>query len=355
VTATFDVGAHSQSLVGHHYRLDDHYEVGREKIREYARAVQDYHPAHWQEEAAAELGYSGLVTPATFFSIPAMLANRRLFESVVTGYEVYVQTDQVFEWYRPVVAGDRLTSDVELSSVRRIAGKDLLTVTNTFTDQAGHVVQVMHTTVVGITADEVEPGIGDAMKSVLMHGLDVSAPATTLSGGTAGGSAEADGSARGSADADALATRIAAPRPPRTAPRFEDVAVGDTLPPRTVTITRGDLVNYAGVSGDANPIHWNEHIAKLAGLPDVIAHGMLTMACGAGFVTGWLGDPGALSKYTVRLSNYTVVEAQAPGIVEYTGKIKSVDPESRTAVVLITAKSAGRKIFGLATAEVRLS
>src|SRR5690606_18085721 len=70
---------------------------------------------------------------------------------------------------------------------------------------------------------------------------------------------------------------------------------------------------------------------------------------------GWLGDPGALSKYTVRLSNYTVVEAQAPGIVEYTGKIKSVDPESRTAVVLITAKSAGRKIFGLATAEVRLS
>ncbi|WP_040799287.1 fused (3R)-hydroxyacyl-ACP dehydratase subunits HadA/HadB [Nocardia higoensis] len=338
------MGAHSQSLVGHHYRLDDYYEVGREKIREYARAVQDYHPAHWQEKAAAELGYTGLVTPPTFFSIPAMLANRRLFESVVKGYDVYVQTDQVFEWYHPVVAGDRLTSDVELSSVRRIAGKDLLTVTNTFTDQAGSVVQVMHTTVVGITAEEVDPGIGDAMKTVIMHGLDVDAPATTVAEGV-----------RSPAEDGSLSTRFAAPRAPHTAVRFDEVAVGDALPPRTVTLTRGDLVNYAGVAGDANPIHWNERIATLAGLPDVIAHGMLTMACGAGFVTDWLGDPGALAKYTVRLSNYTVVEADSVGIVEYTGKIKSVDPESRTAVVLITAKSVGRKIFGLATAEVRLS
>lgn len=353
MTTTFDVGAHSQSLVGHHYRLDDHYEVGREKIREYARAVQDYHPAHWQEAAAGDLGYSGLVAPPTFFSIPAMLANRRLFESVVTGYDVYVQTDQVFEWYAPVVAGDRLTSDVELSSVRRIAGKDLLTVTNTFTDEAGCVVQVMHTTVVGITAEEVDPGIGDAMKTVLMHGLDVDAPATTFQQGAQDASAQTPSSE--SPVGGSISTRIAAPRAPRTALRFDEVAVGDTLPPRTVSLTRGDLVNYAGVSGDANPIHWNERIAALAGLPDIIAHGMLTMACGAGFVTEWLGDPGALAKYTVRLSNYTVVEADSVGTVEYTGRIKSVDPESKTAVVLIIAKSAGRKIFGLATAEVRLS
>lgn len=344
MTATVDVGAHSQSLVGHHYRLDDYYEVGREKIREYARAVQDHHPAHWQEEAAGGLGYHGLVTPPTFFSIPAMLANRRLFESVITGYEVYVQTDQVFEWYAPVVAGDRLTSDVELSSVRRIAGKDLLTVTNTFSDQAGRVVQVMHTTVVGITAEEVDPGIGEAMKSVFMHGIDVGSAATTV---------QAD--AASPSGGGALSTRIAAPRAPRTTLRFDEVAVGDELPARTVNLTRGDLVNYAGVAGDANPIHWNERIANLAGLPDVIAHGMLTMACGAGFVTDWLGDPGALAKYTVRLSNYTVVDARSVGTVEYTGRIKSVDPESKTAVVLITAKSAGRKIFGLATAEVRLS
>ncbi len=92
------------------------------------------------------------------------------------------------------------------------------------------------------------------------------------------------------------------------------------------------------------------------GLPDVIAHGMLTMGLGAGFVTEWLGDPGAMIRYGVRLSNYTVIEAASAGTVEFTGRIKSVDPASKTAVVVvITAKSAGRKVFGLATADVRLA
>ena len=62
------------SRVGHYYVLDGSYQVGREKVREYARAVQDYHGAHWEPEAAAALGYSGLVAPLTFTSIPAMAA-----------------------------------------------------------------------------------------------------------------------------------------------------------------------------------------------------------------------------------------------------------------------------------------
>src|SRR5687767_5525378 len=117
----FDVAG----LVGYHYRVDDYYEVGREKIREYARAVQDSHPAHRIESAAKELGYTGLVAPTTFASIVAMRANRALFENVITGYDTFVHTDQVFELHKPVVAGDRLIIDVELSAVRRIAGKDL--------------------------------------------------------------------------------------------------------------------------------------------------------------------------------------------------------------------------------------
>lgn len=120
-----------ESRVGHYYQMDDPYLVGREKVREYARAVQDRHPAHWDVAAAAELGYSGLVAPLTFTSIPGMMANRRLFESVVVGYDTYVQTEEVFEQHRPIVAGDELHTDVELSSVRRIAGRDLITVTNT--------------------------------------------------------------------------------------------------------------------------------------------------------------------------------------------------------------------------------
>ncbi|MFI9504116.1 fused (3R)-hydroxyacyl-ACP dehydratase subunits HadA/HadB [Nocardia sp. NPDC052566] len=339
VEAAFDVA----DLVGHRYRVDDFYEVGREKIREYARAVQDFHPAHWSEGAAEELGYTGLIAPTTFLSTVAMLANRRLLGTVMSGYDMFVQTDQVFEMYQPVRTGDRLVSDVELSAVRRVAGKDLLTITNTFSDRSGAVVQIMHTTVVGITGDDVDADIGDMVERVIMSGLDATTPAT---------SAPAD-------DTDSVAavhlSSIARARAPRTALRFEDIAVGDELPARTARLTRGDLVNYAGVSGDANPIHWHAEVAALAGLPDVIAHGMLTMGLGAGFVTGWLGDPGALIRYGVRLSNYTVIEAAATGSVEFTGRVKSVDPEGRSAVVVIVAKSAGRKVFGLATADVRLA
>ncbi|MEV6102766.1 fused (3R)-hydroxyacyl-ACP dehydratase subunits HadA/HadB [Nocardia sp. NPDC051981] len=342
--AAFDVAG----LIGYRYRVDDYYEVGREKIREYARAVQDSHPAHWSESAASELGFAGLVAPATFASIVAMRANRDLLENVLAGYDMFVHTDQVFEMYKPVLAGDRLISDVELSSVRRVAGKDLLTVTNTFTDQSGQIVQIMHTTIVGITGDDVDADISDAIAGVIMSGLEP-APSPAASAAHSGHPPTDQPAQAASRRSNVSRTRL-----PRTAIRFEDIAVGDELPARTVRLTRGDLVNYAGVAGDVNPIHWNEEVASLAGLPDVIAHGMLTMGLGAGFVTDWLGDPGAIIRYGARLSNYTVVGAVSAGDVEFTGRIKSIDPETRTATVVLTAKSAGRKIFGLATIDVRL-
>lgn len=340
-----DTASDISELEGYRYRMADYYEVGREKIREYARAVQDFHPAHWSEDAATELGYSGLVAPTTFISTAAMLANRRLFESVITGYDVFVQTDQVFEMYKPVTTGDQLISDVELSSVRRIAGKDLMTVTNTFVDQSGDIVQVMHTTVVGVTGEDVDAGISESIDRVIMHGTDATSRASARPE-TAEETPSTDGLRH---------SPVSHSRTPGTAMRFEDLTAGDELPARTVALTRGDLVNYAGVAGDVNPIHWHDGVASLAGLPDVIAHGMLTMGLGAGFVTNWLGDPGAITRYGVRLSNYTVVAADTAGTVEFTGRVKSVDPETRSAVVVIIAKSAGRKIFGLATANVRLA
>ncbi|QIS03164.1 (R)-hydratase [Nocardia brasiliensis] len=342
--AAFDVAG----LVGYHYRADDYYEVGREKIREYARAVQDFHPAHWSEDAADELGYTGLIAPTTFISIAAMLANRRLFETVITGYDGFVQTDQVFEMYQPVVTGDRLVGDVELEAVRRVAGKDLLTVKNTFSDQSGRVMQVMqvmHTTVVGLTAEDVADGIGAAIERVIMHGIEVFARITDSA---------PTPEPQASTPVASILSDVSRTRLPHTALRFEDLAIGTELPVRTTRLTRGDLVNYAGVAGDANPIHWHDDVAALTGLPDVIAHGMLTMGLGAGFVTGWLGDPGALTRYGVRLSNYTVVAARNVGVIEFTGRVKSLDPKTRSAVIAIIAKSGGRKIFGLATAEVRL-
>ena len=74
---------------------------------------------------------------------------------------------------------------------------------------------------------------------------------------------------------------------------FDSVKVGDQLPEKVIPLTRGDLVNYAGVSGDLNPIHWDDDIAKQVGLDTAIAHGMLTMGLGGGYVTSWVGDPGS--------------------------------------------------------------
>ncbi|MEV6360368.1 fused (3R)-hydroxyacyl-ACP dehydratase subunits HadA/HadB [Nocardia asteroides] len=341
-------GTDVNRLVGYRYRVEDFYEVGREKVREYARAVQDFHSAHSSEHAASALGYAGLIAPTTFLSIVAMLANRRLLKTVMSGYDIVVQTDQVFEMYKPVLTGDQLISDVELASVRCIAGKDLLTITNTFTDQTGDVVQVMHTTVVGITSEDVNADISDTIERVIMSGLNTTSQ-------TANAAVDGLPEVHPGPTTVARFSHVSNTRIPRTTIRFDDIAVGDEIPARTVRITRGDLVNYAGVSGDVNPIHWDAEVAALAGLPNVIAHGMLTMGLGAGFVTGWLGDPGAIIRYGVRLSNYAIVEGGSAGHVEFTGRIKSVDVETRTAVVLIIAKSAGRKVFGLATADVRFA
>ncbi|OBB94265.1 fused (3R)-hydroxyacyl-ACP dehydratase subunits HadA/HadB [Mycobacterium sp. 852002-40037_SCH5390672] len=328
--------------VGHYYQVDDTYEVGREKVREFARAVQDYHPAHWDVAAAAELGYSGLVAPLTFTSAPAMAANRHLFESVVIGYEMYLQTEEVFEQHRPIVAGDELHIDVELSSVRRIAGRDLITVTNTFTDTAGERVHTLHTTVVGITAEDVDPAIRTTAQQVMMHdvnlaGIDYSDAAYHKTVRPAGEVRIAQGGTT---------------RTPGTL-SFDDVNVGDDLPVHHARLSRGDLVNYAGVACDANPLHWDENIAKLAGQPDVIAHGMLTMGLGAGYGSAWSGDPGGVTRYAVRLSQPAIVSATEGADIEFSGRIKSLDPATRTGVVIVGAKSNGRKIFGLATLNVR--
>jgi acyl dehydratase len=331
-----------ESRVGHYYQMDGTYLVCREKVREYARAVQDYHPAHWDVAAAAELGYSGLIAPLTFTSTPGMACNRRMFESIVVGYDTYLQTEEIFEQHRPIVEGDELHVDVELSSVRRTAGRDFITVTNTFTDTAGERVHTLHTTVVGVTADDIDEGVKTAVQNAMMHDVNI------LDIGGSGAVYEKTVRPEGE-------VRIAeggATRTPGT-PSFDDVKVGDELPVHHARLSRGDLVNYAGVAGDANPIHWDEDIAKLAGLPDVIAHGMLTMGVGAGFASAWSGDPGAVTRYAVRLSQPAIVSATEGADIEFSGRIKSLDPETRSGVVIVAAKSGGQKIFGMATLNIR--
>ncbi|MGW4767824.1 fused (3R)-hydroxyacyl-ACP dehydratase subunits HadA/HadB [Nocardia sp. NPDC004278] len=336
-----DPAAHAAAMVGHHYRVDDYYEVGREKVREYARAVQDYHPVHWDEDAAQEYGYDGLLAPLTFISLVGILAQRKLFEQIVTGYDLsqIMQTDQILEFHRPIKVGDQLVCDVYLHSFRQAFGGDIIVTKNVVTAQNDELVLTTYTTLIGRSGGDIDPNLQGAVRNVLMHGIGEDAPTHYP---------------RTLAAPAVSAAPVPAIAPSKHALEFEDISVGDELPPRTVRLTRGDLVNYAGVSGDANPIHWSDEVVKLVGLDNVVAHGMLTMGLGGGFVTSWLGDPGAVKEYNVRFTSPVYVGSEEPAEVEFTGKVKSVDPETRTAVVAIVAKAAGKKIFGRATATVQL-
>jgi acyl dehydratase len=139
-----------------------------------------------------------------------------------------------------------------------------------------------------------------------------------------------------------------------TGPGYDDTAVGTELAPRQYQVTRGDLVRYAGASGDFNVIHWNERVAKSVGLPNVIAHGMLTMALAGRFLTEWAGDPGAVTEYGVRFSSPVVVPDDDKGaLVEISGVVTGKLDDHRVTVDVI-ARSDGVKVLTRAQAVIRL-
>ncbi|GAA1173610.1 MaoC family dehydratase [Streptomyces hebeiensis] len=135
---------------------------------------------------------------------------------------------------------------------------------------------------------------------------------------------------------------------------YDEVEVGTELPAGTFPVTRATLVRYAGASGDFNPIHWNEKFAKEVGLPDVIAHGMFTMAEAIRVVTDWVGDPGVVVEYGVRFTKPVVVPNDDEGaVVEVSAKVGAKLDDRRVRVDL-TAMSAGQKVLGMSRAVVRL-
>ncbi|GAA1590300.1 MaoC family dehydratase [Actinomadura kijaniata] len=136
--------------------------------------------------------------------------------------------------------------------------------------------------------------------------------------------------------------------------KYDDVEVGTEIPAQSYQVDRMNLVMYAGASGDFNPIHWRESLAKAVGLPDVIAHGMYTMAQGGRFVTDWAGDPGAVLDYGVRFSAPVVVPDEGGATLEISGKVEEKLDDNRV-VVALTARSAGQKVLTRAKAVVRLA
>lgn len=136
---------------------------------------------------------------------------------------------------------------------------------------------------------------------------------------------------------------------------YADVEVGTELPAQSFPVTRDTLVRYAGASGDFNPIHWNEKFATEVGLPDVIAHGMFTMAAAIRVVTDWVGDPGAVVEYGVRFTRPVIVPNDEKGaLIEVSAKVAAKLDDNRVRVDL-TAMSAGQKVLGMSRAVVQLA
>ncbi|MFC9874949.1 fused (3R)-hydroxyacyl-ACP dehydratase subunits HadA/HadB [Nocardia salmonicida] len=328
------------SPVGQRFGFRDHYEVGREKIREFARAVQNLHPAHQQEVDARKLGYDGVIAPPTFASVIGMTATRALLDSVLSEYDLsqVLQTDQVFELFQPMLAGDRISTEIEIESIRQFSDNDFINVGFKLRNQHGQVAVQGTTMIVARRGVEVDPNIVEAVENISMH------PHPDGTG---------DPLIRLTGPAPALPQRETVAV--NTTPEFDTLAKGTELPPATARLTRGDLANYAGVSGDPNPIHFSDRAAELAGLPTVVAHGLLTMGLAAQYLTDWLGDPTAIEKLSVRFSGFVPVPPAEAGVIEFSGKIKSVDPDRRAATVLLSGISEGRKLFGRAAAEIRLT
>lgn len=141
----------------------------------------------------------------------------------------------------------------------------------------------------------------------------------------------------------------------RAVPRYDDVAAGSELPAQTFPVTRAHLVRYAGASGDFNVIHWNERVARSVGLPNVIAHGMFTMALAGRVVTDWAGDPGAVVEYGVRFSSPVVVADDDDGASLEVSATVSEKLDGRRVRVAIEARCAGSRVLGKAFAVVQLA
>lgn len=339
-----ELAEHTAGLVGYHYTVDDYYEVGREEIRKHAMAVQTAHPTHWSEAGAREYGHDGLVAAPTFVSVLGIVAQRKLFEEVVTGYDLWqiMQTDQRLVYHRPMRIGDQLVCDVSLDSFRRISSPetvDLMVTKNVIWNQHDEPVMTTWTSLAARPGLQVEPELADSLDHVMMKVDATGDPGKTI---------DRDGG------------RYELPDPVERpeaygAIDFDSLEAGQELPAKTFLLTRGNLVNYAGVAGDPNPIHYSDHVVAAAGMDDVVAHGMQTMGLGATYVSEFIGDPAAFCEYSVRFVSPVYVPADASAAVDFTGKIKSLDPETRRGVIALTAKQGDRRIFGRATVTAQFN
>ena len=150
------VSQEAEGLIGSHYRAPDYFEVGREKIREFAAAIKDDHPSHYGETDAADAGYPAAIAPLTFLAI----AGRRVQQEIFTKFKIPINLarvfhrDQKFKFYRPILGGDRLYFDTYLDSVIESHGTVLAEIRSEVTDAEGKPVVTSVVTMLGEAAHQ---------------------------------------------------------------------------------------------------------------------------------------------------------------------------------------------------------
>ena len=157
----------TQGIIGSHYRAPDYFEVGREKIREFATSVQDDNPVHFSEDAAAEAGYAGVVAPLTFLAI----AGRRVQLDIFTKFSIPINIarvlhrDQKFRFHRPILAHDKLHFDTYLDSVIESHGTVLAEIRSEITDAEGKPLITSVVTMLGESANQ-EAGAEETVAAI---------------------------------------------------------------------------------------------------------------------------------------------------------------------------------------------
>ena len=128
------------------------------------------------------------------------------------------------------------------------------------------------------------------------------------------------------------------------------IEVGTVLEEKVFYLDRATLKAYADASGDQNPIHQNEEFARSVGLPNVIAHGMLTMALVGKYVTDWAGGPAAVKEYSARFVKPVIVPADQKVDLTVSATVSEINGDQIS--ITLSATSAGVKVLGMAKAVV---
>ena len=141
----------AEDIIGTHYRFHDKFVVGREKIREFAAAVADTHPAHYDEGSAKELGYDNVIAPLTFIAVAGRRVQLEMFQQFDVGINLarVIHRDQKLRFHRPIVVGDELYFDSYLDSVIQSHGTVIAELRSEVTDGAGEPVLTTVVTMIG--------------------------------------------------------------------------------------------------------------------------------------------------------------------------------------------------------------